>query len=53
MFVAGDVHVHWHSRFITAGVLLHLSLTHCDKMQNAVKRKAEEKKDRKEEAVII
>lgn len=52
MFVTGDVHVHWHSRFITAEALLRLSLTHCDKMQNAVKRKAE-KKDRKEEAVII
>lgn len=52
MFVVSDVHVQWHSRFITAGALLRLSLTHCDKMQNAGKRKAE-KKDRKEEAVII
>lgn len=49
MFV---VHVRRRSRFITAGAPLRLTLTHCDKMQNAVKRKAE-KKDRKEEAVII
>lgn len=52
MFVVSDAHVQWHSRFITAGALLRLSLMHCDKMQNAVKRKAE-KKDRKEEAAII
>lgn len=30
-----------------------LSLTQCDKMQSAVKRKAEGEKDRKEEEVII
>lgn len=40
MFVTSDVHVHWLRRFITARTPQQLSLTQCDKMQSAVKRKA-------------
>lgn len=39
MFVTSDVHVHWLRRFITARTPQQLSLTQCDKMQSAVKRK--------------
>lgn len=54
MFVTSDVHVHWLRRFITARTPQQLSLTQCDKMQSAVKRKARGGgKDRKEEEVII
>lgn len=53
MLVAGDAGVGRRGRFITGPTPPpRLTLTRCDKMQNAVKRKAE-KKGRKEGAVII
>lgn len=52
MFAASGVYVHIGCRFITARTLTPLTVTQCDKMQSAVKRKAG-KKDWKEEDVII
>ena len=53
MFVANDVHVYWLRRFITAWAPLPLSLTQCDKMQSAVKRKAGKKKTGKRRRLLF